>query len=69
MNPIDIRITGISLETEGFMGSNFALTPVGLMSFGFVNSCADIWSNSDIPITTTWTCGVPGDNVEVCVGD
>lgn len=66
---IDVRIIGVALNTEGFLGYQFTKTPVGLMSKGFINDCSDIWVDSELPITTTWTNSYTSIDVETCAGD
>lgn len=67
---IDVRIVGNALNTEGFLGFNYALTSLGLMTEGFITECSEIWTLSDTPITTVWI-GVPPcpSNIEVCAGN
>ncbi len=68
--PIDAVVSGVALETEGFVGIQFAVAGLGLNTFGFLWPCDGIWTTSDLPITTTWTCGIssPSDNIETCSG-
>lgn len=69
-NPIDATISGIALETEGFIGLQFAIAGLGLNTFGFLWPCDAIWTTSDLPITTTWVCGAQNtNNVEICIDD
>ncbi len=69
--PIDVRVTGTALETNGFLSYQFALSPLAVITKGFISDCADIWSSSDVPITTVWTCSITPNppDIEVCVGD
>lgn len=66
MNPIDVIIVGNALNSEGFVGANFALSGVGLNTFGFLWPCADHWVDAEEAITaTTWTASLtPGDSEE-----
>lgn len=64
---IDVRIVGNALETRGFLGFQYALSPIAVITFGFLTDCADIWTDSDTPITTTWVnASLPPGDVEVC---
>lgn len=65
--PIDVVVSGVALETEGFLGIQFAVAGLGLNTFGFLWPCDGIWTTSNATITTTWICGVqPPGNVETC---
>lgn len=67
MNPLDVIIVGTALNTEGFVGANFATSGVGLNTFGFLWPCADIWVSADEAITTTpWTAALTPADSEEC---
>ena len=78
MKPFDITISGQALESQGFVGLGFTIDGLGLLTFGFVWTCSQIWSpndplistswtNADPVVTTTWTEYNPNGSVEYCL--
>lgn len=65
--PLDVVIHGQALEDFGFQYEN-AFSGVGLMTFGFLWGCSDIWSPADNPaLVTVWTdCTPPPGVYELC---
>jgi hypothetical protein len=63
---VDVRIVGNALNTEGFLAYQYALSPIAVITFGFITDCGDIWTNSDVPITTTWVSSEVQTDLEVC---
>jgi len=66
LNPIDVVISGTNLETQGFLGLNFATAGIGLLTFGFLFPCDEHWVSDEIPITTTWENCLDADSSETC---
>lgn len=61
----DVTVNGLGLNDTGLCGNN-TISGFGLVTFGFIWGCADIWNPSDSPITTTWvSCGSSG-TIETC---
>lgn len=66
-HPMDVKVVGTALNSEGFIGDQWSISGVGLNTFGFLWPCADIWTSSETRITTTWTAVMGASTVEVCV--
>ena len=71
MFPVDVVISGKNLESHGLVGIADATSPIGVITFGFLFACPDIWSDSsDIVASTVWTeCNNDGSGLEYCAGD
>lgn len=68
MGPIDVTVVGNALESEGFVGANYAMAGLGLNTFGFLWPCDAIWVDTESAITTTWTAAtLPIVSTEVCI--
>lgn len=66
MNPLDVVILGMALNSFGLTANN-TIDGVGLNTFGFLWSCDGIWGPASPPVTTAWTCVTPPNpTVEVC---
>lgn len=50
----DVTVFGEALETFGFEAYG-AIDGFGLMSFGMLWQCGDIWTASDSTLTTSWS--------------
>ncbi len=66
----DVIVVGTALETNGLSGKN-TISGLGLVTYGFIWGCSEIWSPADESITTTWeVCNSSsGDNLETCQDD
>lgn len=62
----DVTVKGLALEDFGLSANN-TISGYGLVTFGFLWGCADIWSPAYNAVTTTWVgCGVTG-TIETCI--
>lgn len=68
MQPVDVVVSGVALNAEGFIGLNYSQAGLGLNTFGFLWPCDGIWVNMELPITTTWTecSGTGSATIETC---
>ena len=67
MGPVDATVRGMALETFGLTSDN-TISGLGLVTFGFLWGCPDIWGPADDPVSTTWTNVVDGtQTVETCL--
>lgn len=66
--PIDVIIVGNGLNSQGFVGANFATSGVCLNTYGFLFPCGDHWIDAEEAITTTWTAANTPGSTEVCAG-
>lgn len=62
----NVTIDGNALNTFGFVSFGaFSLSPIGLLTSGFIVSSADQWTAAEVPYNTTWTdctdCAQTGD--------
>ena len=64
--PVDVSIKGQALNSRGLTAEN-AISGIGLLTFGFLWPCADIWTNSEESITTVWTDYPQASTVEDCI--
>lgn len=64
---MDITLSGAGLMSYGFLGNQYALSPLGVITRGFINSCDSIWWNAEELVSTVWTEVVdPNANLESC---
>lgn len=56
----------MALETKGLTAEN-TIDGLGLVTNGFIWSCASIWGPAFPSITTTWVSCISGGNVEACI--
>lgn len=70
MANFDVIVVGNALEDFGLEAKN-TISGIGLVTYGFLWDCADIWNVADEDVTTTWTdCPIyTGANIETCPGD
>lgn len=67
-HPVDAVISGVALETEGFVGLQFAVSGLGLNTLGFLWPCDGIWTTSEATITTAWASATLAIlNTETCI--
>lgn len=67
--PIDVVVVGNALNSEGFVASNWNVTGIDLITFGFLTPCDGIWTPTDSALTTVWTASHEAvTNTEVCSG-
>ena len=54
-----VEPNGAALETEGltFVKGDYSLSPIAILTFGFIVGSQDIWTNCTTPESVTWdTC-------------
>lgn len=54
--PAKVKVNGQALTDFGLADENSAISGIGLVTYGFLWLCNDIWASCDDPDrTTTWT--------------
>lgn len=53
----DVTVNALALNDTGLCG-NDTISGYGLVTFGFIWGCADIWNTAEESVSTTWVgCG------------
>jgi hypothetical protein len=52
-----VEENGAALETQGitFVKGSYSLSPVAILTFGFIVGTQDIWTDCDAATEVTWT--------------
>lgn len=70
MIELDAVISGVALDTDGFLSLLYNVAGLSLITDGFLAPCDAIWTMSDNPaLTTTWVdTDDIGAGIESCLG-